>query len=354
MATTAAVALASSTRMHRYYDSMLGGEEFTHELINGHPARIKNLLRISSDTFQDLCATLVEKGLLECHSRQRVKAQERVTIFLHTVAHSNWQRSTSECFQHSTSNICDHVNKVAKALVHLAPHVVRPGDMSPARMIRDSPIFWPYFKDCVGAMDGTLVHACLPSRDQRLFRGRRGDTMQNCLAVCDFDMKFTYVLAGLEGSAHDARKYYIGDSGYMNAPQCLTPYRTYRYHLSDFQGNNPCPRGKEEYFNYRNAQCRNVIERAFGCLKRRFTILHGPMPIYKFDRQVNFVMSCAVVHNFMLLHGEDVLDHASEGHDLTDEESVPRPVAHNRQTPNPGRENKENQNEFRDMIADWL
>ncbi|XP_051132661.1 uncharacterized protein LOC127252513 [Andrographis paniculata] len=247
-------------------------------------------------------------------------------------------------------------------------------------------------------MDGTLVHACLPSRDQRLFRGRRGDTMQNCLAVCDFDMKFTYVLAGLEGSTHDARvlrvaireqgdfpfpldgsiwqtsnvtwqfsvydhlifffynvgKYYIRDSGYMNAPQCLTPYRTYRYHLSYFQGNNPRPRGKEEYFNYCHAQCRNVIERAFGCIKHRFAILHGPMPNYKFDRQVNFVMVCAVVHNFMLLHGEDVLDHAAEGHDSTDEESVPQPVAHNRQISNPGREDRENQNEFRDMIAYWL
>ncbi|XP_051138685.1 uncharacterized protein LOC127256618 [Andrographis paniculata] len=373
MATTAVVALASSTRMHRCYDSMLGGEEFTHELINGHPARIKNLLRVSSDTFQDFCATLVEKGLLECHSRQRVKVQERVAIFLHTVAHSNRQRSTAERFQHSTSTICDHVNEVAKALVRLAPHVIRPGDMSsPARKIRDSPIFWPYFKDCVGAMDGTLVHACLPYRDQRLFRGRRGDTMQNCLTVCDFDMKFTYVLAGLEGSAHDAcvlrvairelgdfpfppdGKYYIGDSGYMNAPQCLTPYRTYRYHLSDFQGNNPRPRGKEEYFNYQHPQCRNVIECAFGCLKHRFAILHGPMPNYKFDRQVNFVMACAIVHNFMLLHGEDVLDHAAEGHDSTDEKSVPQPVAHNRQTPNPGREDRENQNELCDMIADWL
>jgi hypothetical protein len=39
---------------------------------------------------------------------------------------------------------------------------------------------------------------------QAAFRGRKGTTTQNVLAAVDFDMKFTYVLAGWEGSAHDA------------------------------------------------------------------------------------------------------------------------------------------------------
>ena len=37
------------------------------------------------------------------------------------------------------------------------------------------------------------------------FRGRKGDTTWNVLAACDFDLKFTYMLSGWEGSAHDAR-----------------------------------------------------------------------------------------------------------------------------------------------------
>ena len=36
------------------------------------------------------------------------------------------------------------------------------------------------------------------------FRGRKGSCTQNVMAVVDFDLKFTYVLAGWEGSAHDA------------------------------------------------------------------------------------------------------------------------------------------------------
>ncbi|MCL7033752.1 hypothetical protein MKW94_017646, partial [Papaver nudicaule] len=59
--------------------------------------------------------------------------------------------------------------------------------------------------DVVGALDGTYIHASVLSEDQPRFRNRKGDIRQNVLAVCDFDMKFTYVLAGWEGSAHDGR-----------------------------------------------------------------------------------------------------------------------------------------------------
>ena len=36
------------------------------------------------------------------------------------------------------------------------------------------------------------------------FSGVENTTPQNMMAAVDFDLKFTYVLAGWEGSAHDA------------------------------------------------------------------------------------------------------------------------------------------------------
>ena len=39
---------------------------------------------------------------------------------------------------------------------------------------------------------------------QDRFRGRKHYPTQNVLAAVDFDLRFTYVLAGWEGSAHDA------------------------------------------------------------------------------------------------------------------------------------------------------
>ena len=36
------------------------------------------------------------------------------------------------------------------------------------------------------------------------FRGRKKYTTQNVMAAVDFDLRFTYVLAGWEGTTHDA------------------------------------------------------------------------------------------------------------------------------------------------------
>jgi len=57
----------------------------------------------------------------------------------------------------------------------------------------------------VGAIDGTHVPANVPVEIQWKFRGRKEGTIQNVLAAITFDLKFIYVLAGWEGSAHDSR-----------------------------------------------------------------------------------------------------------------------------------------------------
>lgn len=55
-------------------------------------------------------------------------------------------------------------------------------------------------------MDGTLIPAVIPPNKQTPYRGRgKGQCFQNVLAVCNFDMIFTFVLAGWEGVAHDSR-----------------------------------------------------------------------------------------------------------------------------------------------------
>jgi hypothetical protein len=75
------------------------------------------------------------------------------------------------------------------------------------------------------------------------------------LDIVHFDLKFTYVLAGWERSAHDARiltdslstpdgihlhdgKFYLGDVGYACRPGILPPFRKTRYHLNKFSPRN--------------------------------------------------------------------------------------------------------------------
>ncbi|GKC59520.1 hypothetical protein Tco_1087118 [Tanacetum coccineum] len=100
----------------------------------------------------------------------------------------------------------------------------------------------------VGALDGTLIHASVPSQKQNVYRARgRGDCYQNVLAICDFNMIFTYIVAGWEVTAHDARilnealddpiyefpippsdKYYLCDAAYRHTRGFMAPYRNVR------------------------------------------------------------------------------------------------------------------------------
>ncbi|XP_078159220.1 uncharacterized protein LOC144554765 [Carex rostrata] len=78
----------------------------------------------------------------------------------------------------------------------------------------------------------------------------------NVLAAFTFDMKFTYVLVGWEGTVSDSRmiknaltrryplkiaqgKYYLVDAGFMIKSGLITPYRGERYHLRSTQLGTP-------------------------------------------------------------------------------------------------------------------
>lgn len=119
--------------------------------------------------------------------------------------------------------------------------------------IQENPRFWPYFKDAIGAIDGSHIPAAPPASERSAYRNRKGFLSQNCLFVCDFDIFFTYALTGWEGSATDARvyqdarahnliiptgKFLLADSGFPSRPGLLVPYRNTRYHLAEWKRAN--------------------------------------------------------------------------------------------------------------------
>lgn len=52
-------------------------------------------------------------------------------------------------------------------------------------------------------------------------------------------------------------------------------------------------------FNLRHAQARNCIERIFGILKKRFSILQSRIE-YPYESQVKLLLALAALHNFIL------------------------------------------------------
>jgi len=84
-------------------------------------------------------------------------------------------------------------------------------------------------------------------------------------------------------------KFYILDAGFMLRKGLITPFRSTRYHLKKFSARNP-PRTAQELFNLRHSSLRNVVERAFGIVKKRFPIISsGTEATYGIDTQ-NYII----------------------------------------------------------------
>lgn len=61
------------------------------------------------------------------------------------------------------------------------------------------PKYKEYFKDCIGALDGTHIAAHAPANQAPPYRNRKGYLSRNVLAVCDFNLEFTYDTCLLDG-----------------------------------------------------------------------------------------------------------------------------------------------------------
>ncbi|XP_026419803.1 protein ALP1-like [Papaver somniferum] len=135
------------------------------------------------------------------------------------------------------------------------------------------------------------------------------------MAVCSFDLKFTYIYVGWEGSENDSRilwealsnrtlmfphapegKYYVVDAGYPNMPDFLAPYRGVRYHLHDRRRGSNERFTTKELFNFGNSSLKNAIERSFGVLKSRFPILRD-LSSFPYNTQVQILIAACAIHN---------------------------------------------------------
>ena len=71
--------------------------------------------------------------------------------------------------------------------------------------------------------------------------------------------------------------------------------------MKEWARGNDRPRTKEELFNLRHSSLRNVIERIFGVIKKRFPIL-VVMKSFDFPFQCDIVICALLVHNFVRMN----------------------------------------------------
>ena len=116
-------------------------------------------------------------------------------------------RQCKNNFHRSLETVSRKFEEVLESIMRLVVDIVRPKDpqFSTIHPKLQEPRFWPHFKDCIGAIDGTHIPVTVPLADQPKYIGRHGYPSQNVMAVCDFDMQFTFAVTGWPGSVHDTR-----------------------------------------------------------------------------------------------------------------------------------------------------
>jgi hypothetical protein len=230
---------------------------------------------------------------------------EMLAIFLFICGGCESNRRGQNRFKHSGETISRKFHEVLNSVVAMAKDNLGPLDpnfRTVHKKNRKHKRAYLHFKDCIEALDGTHIRVSLSPEEQARFIGKTRIPTQNVLAICDFDMRFTYVVAGQPGTFHDtsvlyhamevdaqvflhppegkkitytlhgqlvtrililfficASKYYVVDTDYPNRPGYLSSYKGERYHLPEWHRGVE-PNTPTEKFNRIHSSVRNVIE----------------------------------------------------------------------------------------------
>ncbi|MFQ6650490.1 hypothetical protein Gotur_022410 [Gossypium turneri] len=295
-------------RIRSYILDFYAKRDYVKRLINARDETCIEQVRMNRTAFFKLCEMLQMLGGLK--SSRNMLVDEQVAMFLHIISHHLKNRVIKHHFNRSEETVSRSFHSVLNAVIHLQDVLFKKA--KPITANSSNPR-WKWFKNCLGALDGTHIRIRVSTIDKPRYRTRKGDIAINMLGVCTPDMQFVYVLPGWEGFVADGRvlrdaisrrhglkvphgKVQI-DARYTNCEGFLAPFRGQRYHLNVWrQGYQPST--PAEFFSMKHASARNVIERCFGLLKLRWGILRSPS-FYPVRLHNRIIITCCLLHNFI-------------------------------------------------------
>ena len=247
--------------------------------------------------------------------RKNMTIQKKMIMFLYIVEQDVSHRFATKNFRHDVTIVKRIFRQILIILnrLYLIFVVLLINDISVANHIRENKKFWSYFKNCVETLNEIHIHVYVSNELQQFYKNRKNIFIQNVLIVCDFNMRFIYLLIEWKKIVNDAKviqnakkrdfyvssnKYYLIDVEYTNIDFTMILYRDVRYHLKKQIKANLKSQNKKKLFNLRYASLRNVIEREFKILKRRFKIIRSTLE-YALTIQMKLIYALTNLNNFI-------------------------------------------------------
>uniref|UniRef100_A0A2N9EMF2 Uncharacterized protein n=1 Tax=Fagus sylvatica TaxID=28930 RepID=A0A2N9EMF2_FAGSY len=265
-------------------------------VFNGDLECLENT-RMDRHSFHRLCDMLKTTGRLS--ATRNMNVEEMVAMFLHIVAHDVKNRVIKRQIARSGETISRQFNKVLNSIIRLYDDLLEKPEPVPEDST-DS--VWKWFKNCLGALDGTYIKVNVLAEDRPRYRTRKNEIATNVLGVCTQDLKFIYVLTGWEGSAADSRilRNAVFRTNGLRAfitfvmrdiPMAKDFLRHIERSYSKVDGQSLA-----RNVNMKHCLARNVIERCFGLLKGRWAILRTKS-FYPVKIQCRIITACCLLHN---------------------------------------------------------
>lgn len=169
------------------------------------PRYFYKMFQVSPEVFMALHDLLVSSYGLR--STSRVSSIESLAMFLWIVGGPQSFAQVENRFTWSLWTVHTKFKEVLRCLCKLSKHNIKPRD--PTFSVDHDKVkeerFWPHFRGAIGAIDGTHIPVIVPTDETVNYTCRHGYTSQNVLAMCDFDMRFIFAVAGWPGSVPDTR-----------------------------------------------------------------------------------------------------------------------------------------------------
>lgn len=161
---------------------------------------LNDAIGMTKVSFQILCQLIIERKLITLRRSRKINIEFIVFIGMQWLVKGMSVRTQSVNWKLSYQAIhrCRHL--FTNAIISIYNELIN-WDVPDSKLHGKINInnIDHYFSNAIANMDGIHIELIVPSEYANAFRDRKGNTSTNVLAICNYNLLFTYVLVGMEG-----------------------------------------------------------------------------------------------------------------------------------------------------------